>query len=197
MEANSEEGTGYALRSATRRNRQSVAPSIPDNRVSDKLGALMRHTLGSIVAFELPDDWVGEFSPEGAVFFPLDSENVPTLRVSVITARSPSKVTPDSVADLLKNSPRHPGVPLSRTSEGLPLVEYAQAFSEEGAPLTLHSWEVGQPVPPRHARIIVFALTTDARDPESQGIADVVRMAVRSSTTGAVGQAAKPWWQFW
>jgi hypothetical protein len=79
-----------------------------------------------------------------------------TLRLNVLTFEAREEVTSESIAETFRSSPRGETVILPN---GNAIQRYAKTVVEGGEELLIYYWEVGNPVPPRGARIAVFSYT--------------------------------------
>jgi hypothetical protein len=118
---------------------------------------------GGVIEFRLPATWVEEYEGDGGTFFEPTSGST-TLRLSVLTLRSPSPVTSDTPHDLLRPRAEVRGVQLVRLSNGNAMIYFSTLAEEDGIPIVLHHWEVANAVPPLHARLALFSLTTLASE---------------------------------
>jgi hypothetical protein len=109
---------------------------------------------GGVVKFRIPADWVENYEPEGGGEFFEDGHDTPTLRLNVLTMQGPA-ATSETAADALKKYG-----PVERRNDGTALVRYSKQVDEEGTPIRIRYWQIAQPLPPRHLRILVFSLTS-------------------------------------
>jgi hypothetical protein len=121
---------------------------------------------GGLVTFRVPRAWVEEDEPDGGGMFYEDTPESPALRLSVITARSPSPVTATTVVELLHPKAQARNVSVRTLPNGNACIAYAETAEERGTPLTIHYWEVASAVPPNHVRIAVFSFTTESNRAE-------------------------------
>lgn len=119
---------------------------------------------GGVVTFRIPADWREEYSDiEGGAFY-RDHPHSGTLRLSIITATSPSEVQSRSAFDVLQgiaNDLRKKGVEgtTKGRQDGNGVFKFEEAASEQGMRLTIFYWVVANALPPRHARIATFSYT--------------------------------------
>jgi len=121
---------------------------------------------GGVVTFRLPAHWREESDDNDSGVFFSGEPDAGTLRLSVITMRSPSGVNAQTPRLLLEElgSTRK----IEDVGDGHALASYQETSTEDGQAIRLHFWELAHAVPPDHARIAVFSFTirTDqASDP--------------------------------
>jgi hypothetical protein len=139
---------------------------------------------GGIVTFRIPFDWNEEYEPEGGGTFYEDTPDSGTLRLNVVTAKSPIPITSQSGPDILAGL-----VQTSATAEVLAnncaLVRYEQRTEDQGHPLIITFWSVAQPLPPNHARVATFSYAMRAHqrnDPQFQAELEMLDREIRGVT---------------
>lgn len=119
---------------------------------------------GGVIEFRIPSTWVEEYDDhDGGTFYEPTSGSA-TLRLNVLTLRSPSPVTSDTPLDLLRPRADERGAELVGLPNGNALISFSTQAEEDGIPIVLHRWEVANAVPPLHARLALFSLTTLASE---------------------------------
>ena len=130
---------------------------------------------GGVVSFQIPADWREEYSDtEGGMFYG-DRPDSGTLRLTVITIKSPKELHPGAAKDLFevvlrgqqelsfKSSPRD-------RMDGNAVLKYQEAARERGKSLIIFYWVIANPLPPHHARIITFSYTILAEQQDLKSV---------------------------
>lgn len=143
---------------------------------------------GGIVTFSIPHGWLEEYEAAGGATFYEDRPDSGTLRLNVLSfdakdsdaTQMALKVFPANSYELLPN--------------GFPLRRYVKDGREDGERLRIYRWEVAVPVPPRSARLLMFAHTvlasqenTPRTKAELSFIDQSVRQAIYSQAVGVAG----------
>lgn len=109
---------------------------------------------GGLVVFSLPGSWTEEYEPEGGGIFYAPGDDTGTLRLDVITARSPTPISSSASSEVLQKIGH-------AQAESLPLGgSIAKGVSREddrGVPVTIYWWWVANVVEPDHVRIASFS----------------------------------------
>jgi len=109
---------------------------------------------GGLVVFSLPGAWIEEYEPEGGGLFYAPGDDTGTLRLDVITAKSPNPVTSaDSSAVLLKIGNSH----VETLSNGTAIAKRISREVDRGNPITIYWWSVASAAEPDHVRIASFS----------------------------------------
>lgn len=119
---------------------------------------------GGIVEFRIPRRWVEEYDEDGGGTFYDPTPDSNTLRLNVITVRSPSPVNADTPLEILRPRAQSHGVTVQFLASSNACITYSTPAQEAGIALLIHYWEVANAVPPAHARIAVFSFTTIASE---------------------------------
>ena len=116
---------------------------------------------GGLVTFQIPKDWREEYEEDGGGTFYQPGDDTSTLRLNVLTFKTPSgkPVTPDSVILFLDPSAKKRNTKVIPLRPGLAYIRYDDSTTEAGQPITIRTWQLAQMVPPDHARIFVFTYT--------------------------------------
>lgn len=131
---------------------------------------------GGIVTFRIPEHWTEEYEEEGGgVFYDEDDDNG-TLRLHVLTAAAKQPVTVRTARELLEPRREEYDGELIDLGQGSALLRYAVSAEEEGEPLTIHYWQIANPVPPNHLRMAVFSYTTLAALAEDEDVVATLAM---------------------
>ena len=115
---------------------------------------------GGLVTFRLPSDWVEEYEADGGGIFYSEKPDTGTLRLNVMTLRSPSPIDARATEELLLPRAQSRGLSVRPLPGGNAAISYSEAAEEDGVALAIHYWEVANAVPPFHARLAVFSFTT-------------------------------------
>lgn len=109
---------------------------------------------GGLVVFALPGTWIEEYEPEGGGVFYAPGDDTGTLRLDVITAKSPHPVTSaDSAAVLLKTGDSD----VESLPTGTAIAQHVSREVDRGTPITIYWWSVASVVEPDHVRIASFS----------------------------------------
>ncbi len=114
---------------------------------------------GGVVTFRIPANWKEEYSPEGGASFYGDAPDSPTFRLEVITAKSPSPITPANSADVLSALRQFASGSIERLPSGCALIRHTQSTVDRGHQLFITFWSVAHVIPPDHARVATFSYT--------------------------------------
>jgi hypothetical protein len=114
---------------------------------------------GGIVEFSIPANWRAESESDGGGIFYEESPDSATLRVSVVTAKSPSPINDKSVADALRGLRQAQSRQIEVLTNGNALLHYSESATESGQKLHMVYWIVANPVRPDHIRIATFSYT--------------------------------------
>lgn len=127
---------------------------------------------GGVVNFRIPPDWVEEYEPDGGGIFYAEQPDSGTLRLNVMTSRSPTPIDARATDELLLPRAQSRGVSVRPLPGGSAVISYSEPAEEDGTALVMHYWEVANAVPPFHARLAVFSYTTLAS--EKNGVSEDV-----------------------
>jgi len=108
------------------------------------------------VTFPIPADWKVEVDQDGGGIFFDDRSNSGTLRLTVLTAKSPRPVSPKAGLDLLPSSASETGILLAN---GTALSSSINRAREDGQAITVFKWTLARAAPPQHARLALFTYT--------------------------------------
>lgn len=109
---------------------------------------------GGLVVFALPVTWIEEYEPEGGGVFYAPGDDTGTLRLDVITAKSPNPVTSaDSAGILLKTGDSD----VESLPTGSAIAKHVSREIDRGTPITIYWWSVASVVEPNHVRIASFS----------------------------------------
>lgn len=112
---------------------------------------------GGVIEFRIPASWNEEYSDTDGGMFYDDKPDSGTFRLKVITAKSPSEVTSDSAATILKTLGLKGQAVLQ--PNGNALAHYEESSAESRQEIKIFYWLVANPLPPRHVRIATFSYT--------------------------------------
>jgi hypothetical protein len=129
------------------------------------------HYRGGIVTFRIPAHWEEEYEEDGGgTFYDEDCEG--TLRLNVITVSSRDPVTTHSARQILESSREPNRSEIIDLGNGNAMITYVQEAEGDGESMTWQFWQIANPVPPKHIRVVLFsyAYPTDlAEDDEIRG----------------------------
>lgn len=109
---------------------------------------------GGLAVFSLPDSWTEEYEPEGGGVFYAPGEDTGTLRLDVITAKSPNPAKCCSAGEVLSKI----GHPQSEyLPAGYAMSKHVSWEMDRGVPITIYWWYVASAVEPDHVRIASFS----------------------------------------
>jgi hypothetical protein len=126
---------------------------------------------GGILSFRIPAVWVEEYRNDHAMFYE-DRAERGTLRLTLITVEratnSPDPVTIRNLVAFVRDITKHNNPEV--LENGNVLCRYTREACEDGEPIVVHYWEIGNPVGSSHVRLAIFsfALSADcSSDPEN------------------------------
>lgn len=109
---------------------------------------------GGLVVFSIPKSWIEEYEPEGGGTFYKRGADTGTLRLNVISARSPRRVTAvQALNDIGSSSAVAFG-------NGNALAKGVSRTTEQGRPITMFWWRVANVLEADHLRIASFTYST-------------------------------------
>jgi len=120
---------------------------------------------GGVVTFRIPAHWLEEYSDmDGGTFYE-DRPDSGTLRLKIMTARTPTQVQStsslevlDPLVRMLKEQQGAKGSTRKR-SDGNAVFKYEEHGFDDGVKLTVFYWVIANPLPPCHARLATFSYT--------------------------------------
>jgi len=121
---------------------------------------------GGVIEFRIPATWVEEYEDDAGGAFYEPTVDWATLRLNVLTLRTPSAVTSDTPIDLLRPRAEERGAELEELPSGNALSSYEVLAEEDGVGIVLRYWEIANAVPPNHARLAVFSFAMLASNRE-------------------------------
>jgi hypothetical protein len=114
---------------------------------------------GGVVEFSIPANWKAESENDGGGIFYEDSPDSGTLRLSVLTARSPRPISDKAASDALRGLSQAQSRQIESLTNGNALLHYSVPSTESGHKLHMVYWIVANPVRPDHIRIATFSYT--------------------------------------
>src|SRR5205085_1907969 len=114
---------------------------------------------GGVVEFSIPANWKAESEHDDRGIFYEDSPDSGTLRVSVITAKSPAPFKDKPASDALRVLRQAQSRQIESLTNGNALLHYSEPATESGHKLHMVYWIVANPVRPDHIRIATFSYT--------------------------------------
>ncbi|WP_141758566.1 hypothetical protein [Duganella sp. HH105] len=120
---------------------------------------------GGLVVFSLPGAWTEEYEPEAGGLFYAPGDDTGTLRLDVITAKSPNPVTSaDSSAVLLKIGNSH----VETLPTGAAIAKRISREVDRGNPITTYWWSVASAAEPDLVRIASFSYSILSSQEQSE-----------------------------
>jgi hypothetical protein len=111
---------------------------------------------GGVVVFSVPRAWIEEYEPDGGGLFYEEGPITGTLRLNVVTARSPTPVSALSPTEaLLAAGKSH----VERLANGNALAKGVSRTVEQGQDITMFWWHLTSAVAPSHVRLAMFTYT--------------------------------------
>lgn len=115
---------------------------------------------GGVVTFRIPEDWEEEYEDEGGGTFYPDYDDSGTLRLSLLLFKTAEPVTNHTARERAEwRLTKEEGAKAAALADGNWMVTYTHQTEEGGDDLTVHYWELLNPVPPNHLRMAVFSFT--------------------------------------
>ncbi len=114
---------------------------------------------GGVVEFSIPSKWKVETENDGGGIFYDDSPDSATLRLSIVTAKSPTPITDKSAVETLRGLRQAQSRQIDLLTNGNAVLHYSEAATESGHKLHMVYWIVANPVRPDHIRIATFSYT--------------------------------------
>lgn len=129
---------------------------------------------GGLVTFDIPQHWKEEYQPEGGGMFYEDGPATGTLRLNVITAKSPQPITSNSTVEALVGLKAIKPSEVEKLSNSNAIAKSVKRTSEQGTAITLFWWYVANAVPPQHVRVATFSYTVlTSNEKLSTTVADI------------------------
>lgn len=114
---------------------------------------------GGVITFFIPKHWVESYEPDGGGMFYEDGPSTGTLRLNLITAKSPKPLMSDAAFIELSSMKISNPTSIERLQSGNAITSWVKHSSENGQQITLYLWRVANPVFPSHMRIADFSYT--------------------------------------
>ena len=114
---------------------------------------------GGVVEFSIPSNWKVESENDGGGIYYDDSPDSGTLRLSVVTAKSPTSINDKSASEFLRGLRQAQSRQIESLTNGNALLHYSESATESGNKLHVVYWIVANPVRPDHIRIATFSYT--------------------------------------
>ena len=149
---------------------------------------------GGIVRFRIPWHWIEEYEPAGGAMFYADHPDTSILRLNVLAFETEEPVTADSAVDSIAALAELGFSDVVISSEGNAIATAFERTTDDGEAISIHSWCVACPIPPRGLRLAQFTFTmlTSLEDaPETRRdlklLNDSIKHAEFSPAFGIVG----------
>ena len=139
---------------------------------------------GGVVKFFIPKNWIEKYEPDGGGMFYEDAPNTGTLRLNVITAKSPTSLGSDAAYENAAKAKNVKPSDVERLSNGNAMARWVQRSSEQGQPITLYWWHVTNAVPPEHLRIANLSytvLTSEENSPATKKDVEFLTESIRNA----------------
>ncbi|OYW39885.1 MAG: hypothetical protein B7Z35_03080 [Hydrogenophilales bacterium 12-61-10] len=140
---------------------------------------------GGLVTFSIPKHWVEEYETDGGGMFYEDAPNSGTLRLNVITAKSPKPLSADAAYEELVAMKSINGKNVQHLANGNAFATAIHHATEQGQGITLFWWYVTNPVPPNHIRMANFSYTVLATQENSEQTHREVQLLTESIKNAA------------
>lgn len=135
---------------------------------------------GGLVTFSIPKDWVEEYETDGGGMFYEDAPNTGTLRLNVITEKSPKPLSADAAYEELVAMKSINAKNVQRLANGNAFATAIQHATEQGQGITLFWWYVTNPVRPNHIRMANFSYAVLTSQESSEPIQREVQLLTES-----------------
>ena len=114
---------------------------------------------GGIVQFRIPEDWKEEYEKEGGGTFYSEEADSGTLRLKILTFKTPPKSLPKNGYEQLLKESKAGSEAITPLKDGNGMRRRQKNFEENGEKLLLYSWDIANVVPPNHYRQAIFTWT--------------------------------------
>lgn len=135
---------------------------------------------GGVVTFSIPKHWTENYEPDGGGMFYEDGPDTGTLRLNVITAKSPKSLRGDAAFVELSSMKSVKPESIKRLPNGNAMTTWVGHSSEQGQAITLYWWHVANPVLPSHMRVAIFSYTVLTSQESSVSTKSEVQMLTNS-----------------
>lgn len=136
--------------------------------------------LGGLVTFSVPEHGVEAYEPgTGGVYYE-NAPNTGTLRLILVTEKSPTPLSEDAAFDELVAMKSVKAESVQRLKNDNAIATSIRHGSEGGQAITLFFWHVANPVRPHHLRIAIFSYTVLAAQESSEGVRREVQLLTES-----------------
>lgn len=134
------------------------------------------------IAFNLPDHWVAEEDSGIGVFFE-QGEEVSTLRVELLVAKSPKPVDKNTPFEMLQAISTG-DESVEELGNGVFYKTHLSEFVEKDQEIIIHYWYIANAVNPDIGQLVTFSFTTlssNRNDPETLQIVGMLDKEIRGS----------------
>jgi hypothetical protein len=114
---------------------------------------------GGVVEFSIPATWKEDYDQDGGGMFYEQSPDSGTLRLKLITAKSPSPINEKSASDALKGLKAAQSRHVDLLPNGNAVLHFSEPAVEAGHKLHMLYWIVANPVGTNHLRVATFSYT--------------------------------------
>lgn len=131
-------------------------------------------TYQDIVEFQLPDHWVAE-ELDGAGLFYEHGDDVSTLKLELLVAKSPKPVDKNTSAEMLEALSKGDGKIVS-LDNGKACKCYLEETFEQGQKILIHYWYVANAVKPNIGKLAIFSFTTLSKNKDDDETLQIIGM---------------------
>lgn len=131
-------------------------------------------TYQDIVEFHLPDHWFAEEADGVGVFYE-HGDNVSTLRLELLVAKSPKPVDENTSAEMLSALSKGDGDILG-LENGKACKCHLEEVVEQGQALLIHYWYVASVVKPDIGKLATFSFTTLVKNRDDTETLQIIGM---------------------
>jgi hypothetical protein len=135
---------------------------------------------GGIVTFSIPKHWIENYEPDGDGIFYEGGPNTGTLRLSVITAKTPKLLGSDAAYAALSSMKSIKPESIEHLPNGNAMTSRVERSSEQGQAITLYWWHVANPIFPNHMRIAIFSYTVQSSQESSASTKNEIQLLTNS-----------------
>jgi hypothetical protein len=131
---------------------------------------------GGIIRFKVPISWIEEYEEEGGGTFYEDSQDSGTLRINILTFKTPDIVDENSVVKALSAMSDVDPTTIVELKNGNAIARTVQRNDDQGEKITLYWWLLANAVPPNHVRIANCSYTILTAQEELELYKDEIKL---------------------
>ena len=147
---------------------------------------------GGVVTFSVPKHWVEHYEPDGGGMFYEDAPDTGTLRLNVITAKSPKPLSADAAYEDLLTMKSFKAESVQRLGNGTAMATSIQHSTEHGQAITIFWWYVANLVRPDYIRFANFSFTVLTSQENSEAINREVQLLAESIKNAKFHSTIRP-----